>query len=328
MSRVASPVIRRRRLGVELRRLRESSGLTGDQVVEMIGWASSSKVSRIENGRSRADLGDVLDLLDLYGATDEQREQLVAIARDAGNSRGWLRAYPAMTPQQRTYAELEVGCSMIREYAQQILPGLLQTPGYARCRILGSGDSRTDDLDSEVAARTARTHLLRPENDPPRYEAILEETAFTGRVAPPDVIASQLQHLHQLTEMPHVTLRVLPPDAVIGEWYIPATSFSVYQFTDPDDPGTVAVEALARDHVLSDGSSLEEYLRAFSWLREAARGPEETRDWLADAAAAIRSRQPAPTTDSSSRRDDDHAGPPAIPPAQRGPVTAHAAPCG
>jgi len=316
VSRSASPVVRRRRLGAELRRLREAAGLTGDQVVEMIGWASSSKVSRIENGRSRADLGDVLDLLDLYGASDDQRDQLVAIARDAGNTRGWMRAYPAMTPQQRTYAELEVGCSVIREYGQQILPGLLQTPDYARWRILGSGDSRTDDLESEVAAREARTHLLRPENEPPQYEAILEESAFSTRVAPAAVLAEQLEHLAALAAMPHVILRMLPSDARIGNWYIPATSFSMYQFTDPDDPGTVAVEALARDHVLSDDSSLEEYLRAFGWLREAARSPEESQHWFAQTAAALRATA-TPTPDSSSVTDGDPAGPPAVPPAQR-----------
>ncbi len=75
-----------------LRRLRETAGLTGDQVIERIGWASASKLSRLENGRSRPDLGDVLDLLDLYGVDGESRNELIAITRDAGNTRAWLRA--------------------------------------------------------------------------------------------------------------------------------------------------------------------------------------------------------------------------------------------
>ncbi|GGK00806.1 transcriptional regulator [Pilimelia anulata] len=317
MPRAASPSVRRRRLGAELRRLREAAGLTGDQVVEMIGWASSSKISRIENGRSRADLGDILDLLDLYGTTGPLREQLVAIARDAGNSRGWMRAYPSMTPQQRSYAELEVGCSMIREYAQQMLPGLLQTPGYARWRILGGRPSGPDDLDAEVAARAARTSLLHSETDPPMYEAILEESAFSPRVAPPDVLADQLQHLYEVAALPHVTLRLLAPEVVVGPWYVPATSFSIYQFVDPDDPGTVAVEALARDHLLSDGTSLREYLSAFGWLREAARSPEETRAWFAARAAAVRGDTPPTPADSPPVSGGETAGRPAKPPAPR-----------
>jgi transcriptional regulator with XRE-family HTH domain len=119
-----------------MRRLREAAGLTGEQVVERVGWASASKLSRLENGRSRPDLADVLDLLDLYRVAAATREELIGIARDAGNSRSWLRAYPVMTSRQRAYAELEVGCAEIHEYATAIGPGLLQTPEYARVRIV------------------------------------------------------------------------------------------------------------------------------------------------------------------------------------------------
>ncbi|HEU5107034.1 MAG TPA: helix-turn-helix transcriptional regulator, partial [Micromonosporaceae bacterium] len=294
MSRAPSPTVRRRRLGAELRRLREAAGLTGDQVVERVGWASSSKISRIENGRSRSDVADVLALLDLYRVTGRRREQILAIARDAGNSRGWLRAYPVMTKRQRGYAELEAGCSEILEYGQLVVPGLLQAPAYARRRILGGYARGTaplpppGELDTEVAARTARRGLLLREVDPPRYEAVLEEWAFTGRAGPPDVQADQLEHLCRLADLPKVTLRLLPPHATVGDWYVPHTPFSIYQFPDPDDPGTVAVEALGHDVLLSDHPALREYLLVFDWLREAARPAEESRRWLAEAAAAAR----------------------------------------
>src|SRR5262245_31705258 len=128
-------MVRRQRLGTELRRLRELSGLTGEQVVERVGWAAKSKLSRLENGRSRPDLADILDLLDLYRVLGRERDQLVAVARDAGNTRRWLRAYPVMTPRQRGYAELEAGSATIHEYGASMVPGLLQTPEYARLRI-------------------------------------------------------------------------------------------------------------------------------------------------------------------------------------------------
>jgi transcriptional regulator with XRE-family HTH domain len=315
VSRTPSPTVRRRRLGAELRRLREAAGLTGDQVVERVGWASSSKISRIENGRSRPDLADVLALLDLYRVTGRRREQLLAIARDAGNSRGWLRAYPVMTKRQRGYAELEAGCSEILEYGQLVVPGLLQAPSYACWRILGGYALRETpvpppgELDTEVAARTARQGLLLRENDPPRYEAILEEWAFTGRAGPVDVLADQLEHLCRLAELPNVTLRLLPPNASVGDWYVPATSFSIYQFTDPDDPGTVGVEALGHDVLLADHPALREYLRVFDWLREAARPVEESRRWLTEAAAAARAA--APSSPSLPDGETVDPGPPA-----------------
>lgn len=342
MSPAPSPTVRRRRLGAELRRLREAAGLTGDQVVERVGWASSSKVSRIENGRSRANPVDVLALLDLYRVTGRRRDQLLAIARDAGNTRGWLRAYPVMTKRQRGYAELEAGCSEIREYGQLVVPGLLQAPGYARWRILGAqalGPAPTPrtgvadgggDLDTEVAARTARQGLLlRP--DPPSYEAVLEEWAFTSRAGPADVMADQLEHLCRLADLPHVTLRVLPPNASVSDWYTPATSFSIYQFIDPEDPGTVAIEALGHDLLFSDSAALRQYLRVFEWLREAARPPMESRRWLAAAAAKARDavaaapgapdrpRAGSHSLDSPPLLGGDAAGRQATPPAQRGP---------
>jgi transcriptional regulator with XRE-family HTH domain len=351
VSRAPSPTVRRRRLGAELRRLREAAGLTGDQVVERVGWASSSKISRIENGRSRPGLADVLTLLDLYRVTGRDRDQLITIARDAGNTRAWLRAYPVMTKRQREYAELEAGCSEICEYGQLVVPGLLQAPGYARWRILGAHGlgptqapradepaggaapppSSGGDIDTEVAARGARQGLL-SRSDPPRYEAVLEEWAFTARAGPPDVLADQLEHLCRLADLPHVTLRVLSPNAVLGDWYVPATSFSIYRFTDPDDPGTVAIEALGHDVLLSDNAALLQYLRVFDWLRDAARSPEDSRRWFADAADAAHATTPAEAATRAAERGSpplsknapptkggDPAGRTAAPPAQRGP---------
>ncbi|GHJ50192.1 transcriptional regulator [Catellatospora sp. TT07R-123] len=302
MPRGSSPIVRRQRLGAELRRLREVAGLTGEQVVDRVGWAAKSKLSRLENGRSRPDLADVLDLLDLYQVRGRDRDQLVAITRDAGNTRGWLRAYPVMTQRQRGYAELEAGSAGIREYALSIVPGLLQTAEYARTRILSSPTrGRADGVpaqrpapaggpaaetpaaqepDTEVAARLARQTVLTRQPDPPRYEAVLDEQALLGRGAPPPVRDGQLAHLTSLAMLPNVTIRVLPREAAVGPDFVPYSGFSIYHFTDPDDPETVTVEALARELVLTDRTAVERYARVFDWLRDAALDPVRSRAWL------------------------------------------------
>jgi transcriptional regulator with XRE-family HTH domain len=290
VSRAPSPTVRRRRLGAELRRLREAAGLTGEQVVERVGWASASKLSRLENGRSRPDLADVLDLLDLYRVAEATRDELIGIARDAGNSRSWLRAYPVMTSGQRAYAELEVGCAEIHEYAMAIVPGLLQTPEYARVRILAgralgaraSGPKgREPDVEAEVAARVGRQRLLAREVDPPAYEAILEETVLSARGGRGDLMDAQLRHLCRLAEMPNVTLRVLPESAALEDWYLPETAFSIYRFADRRDPATVAVELLVADVQLTDEALVGSYTAVFDRLRAAARSPEASVEWLA-----------------------------------------------
>ncbi|BCB85131.1 helix-turn-helix domain-containing protein [Phytohabitans suffuscus] len=307
-----SPMVRRRRLGAELRRLREVSGLTGDQVIARVGWASASKLSRLENGRSRPDLSDVLDLLDLYEVSGSTREELIGVTRDAGNTRGWLRSYPVMTQRQRSYAELEAGCADIFEYGPVIVPGLLQTPGYTRVRLLSSREviapEDAEDPETEIAARVARQSTLTRKADPPRYEAVLEEASLGARGGPPPVMAGQLRHLARLAELPNVTLWVLPSSAKVADWYLPETAFSIYRFADPDDPDAVAVEALAADLILTEDDMLARYGRVFDWLRQAARPPAESLTWIAEVAAAL-----GPPT------DEDTDAPPALltPPVQR-----------
>ncbi|HEY0699747.1 MAG TPA: Scr1 family TA system antitoxin-like transcriptional regulator, partial [Micromonospora sp.] len=134
----SSPLRRRHRLASELRRLREAANLTGEQVIERIGWASASKLSRLENGRSIPDLKDILTLLDLYQVTGAARDELATITRDAGSLRSWLRRNPEVTRNQLDYFDLESGSAEIREYCPVIVPGLLQTPEYARVRIVSS----------------------------------------------------------------------------------------------------------------------------------------------------------------------------------------------
>ncbi len=283
VSRASSPSVRRQRLGKELRRLREVAGLTGDQVVERVGWAAKSKLSRLENGRSRPDLGDILDLLDLYGVRGRDRDQLVAIARDAANTRRWLRAYPVMTPLQRGYAELEAGSARILEYGAGIVPGLLQTPEYARLRLASApACPEISSVDVEVAARVGRQAILSRSPDAPHYEAVVEEQALLGRGAPDEIRASQIGHIETLASLPNVTIRVLRNGAIVGPNFVPYTGFSIYHFVDPGDPQTVAVETLARELVLSDSPTVRRYVQVFNWLRESALDAERTRDWLTD----------------------------------------------
>ncbi|RLK13626.1 helix-turn-helix protein [Micromonospora sp. M71_S20] len=290
-----SPILRRRRLGTELRRLREAAGLTGDQVIERIGWASASKLSRLENGRSRPDPEDVHVLLDLYGVDGALRGELLGITQEAGDIRGWLRNYPVMTQQQRSFAELEAGCAEISEYNPVLVPGLLQTPDYASVRIASArrvdeeaGDPEAgEDIDTEVRARLARQSLLTRSTDAPRYTAVLEEAALGGRTAPPEVLRAQLVQLCELAMLPNVTLHVLPRDTQIGDWYLPPTAFSVYRFADPLDPETLAIEGGFTDVMSTEVNALNRYKVVFEWLCTAALSKPDTLSWLIEATGRL-----------------------------------------
>lgn len=282
-----SPMVRRRRLGAELRALRDRAGLTGEQVIERVGWPSASKLSRIENGRTRPDLSDIFDLLDLYGVTGADREKLIAIARDAANTRGWWRSFADLGHRQRGYAELEAGVVVLRQYQQSMIPGLLQTPGYARTRVLSELPIHGRlDVEAEVTARQARQAVLTTE-DPPHYHAVIDEAALRRRAAPAEVMAAQLARLVELSALPSVTLRVLPLTAQIAEFYVPHTSFSLYRFTDPEDPDIVVLETLTSDLHLGDDEDVSRYRLLFDWLVAAALPPEDSVTFLAGLARQL-----------------------------------------
>ncbi|MBM0233668.1 helix-turn-helix domain-containing protein [Micromonospora sp. STR1_7] len=270
-----SPVIRRVRLGAELRQLRRREALTLEQVCDRLGWASTSKLSRIELGQSRPDLADVLDLLDIYQVPPPARDALIVIARDAATSRGWWKTLGEMSERQRTYAELEAGAAHIVEYQPAVVPGLLQTPAYARLRV-SAGALLTPDVDVEVEvrARALRQEVLR-RADPPRYTAVLAEAACDLGDLPVEVWREQLRHLVAVTGLAHVTVRLLPLEAA-GSGLHPLTPYSWYAFPDPADPRTVMLEALTTDVRLATVLDVDRYERMTEALLAAALSPEET----------------------------------------------------
>lgn len=264
-----SPIVRRRRLGAELRALRDVHAMTGRQVVQQLGWRSQSKLTRIEKGISRVEVGDVLDLLDLYGVTGAAREKLVTIAREAADRRA-VDTIAGIGTRQREYAQLESGAVLIREYQQFLVPGLLQTPEYVRTR-LDSGRRLHPDVDRDVDARARQLRQEVLSRDPaPAYEAVIDEAALLRSVAAPAVVRTQLERLLAVSAMPNVTVRILPSGHPVADYYVPHTPFSIYRFADPDDPALVVVETLTSDLEIRETAELDLYETTYTWLVEAS----------------------------------------------------------
>src|SRR6266853_228704 len=176
-----SPTVRRRRLALELRRLREAARLTCEEVAEHLE-CSTSKVSRIETGRVSVSPRDVRDMLDLYGVSAQQGASLVQLARDS-RQKGWWHAYSdTIQPQFATYIGLESAASEIRIYEVNLIPGLLQTEDYARAVIrAGMMNSPSEDVERSVALRMARQPAV-TRDDPPKVWAVMDEAALRRRV--------------------------------------------------------------------------------------------------------------------------------------------------
>src|ERR1700759_669987 len=192
-------------LGAQLRRLRESREITTEQAADAIG-GSHSKISRMEHGRVGFKDRDVSDLLTLYGVTDQaERESLLNLAREAGNP-GWWHDFGDLLPHWfEPYISLEQAASVIRNYEVQFVPGLLQSPSYARAVIqLGHPSISRDELNRRVDLRMGRKRLLsRP--TAPRPRAARAEDALARRAGDASVMREQIDHLLEMTDNPNVT---------------------------------------------------------------------------------------------------------------------------
>ncbi|MEV0899634.1 helix-turn-helix transcriptional regulator [Actinoplanes sp. NPDC049802] len=266
---------KRLRLGTELRKLRESREWSVTHVGGLMGW-SHTKVSRLENGKVRPDVGEVMDLLDTYGVSGAAYDRLVGLSRQA-NARGWWRAFAGMPERQMGFVEMESGVLGIREYAMVFIPGLLQHAGYARQRFSDRDAVKDFDLAAAVDGRLERQKILGLGTE---YEAILDEAVLRRRTAPPDVMAAQFRHLIELASRENVTVRVLRLDAEVEYLSRALNSFSLYRFDDPDQDDMVSVETETSDLWLGDPEDLARYSVVYGRLRAAAVSPEATLDLL------------------------------------------------
>ncbi len=208
MASAQSPTVRRRRLALELRRLREAAKLTCEEVAEQLE-CSASKISRVETGRVSVSPRDVRDMLEIYGVPEDQRDSLVQLARES-RQKGWWHAYgDSVQPHFATYLGLESAASEIRIYEVNLIPGLLQTEDYARAVIsAGMVNSPRDDIERQVALRMERQRLTR--TSPPKVWAVLDEAALRRQVGGAEVMRVQLEYLRELSGLRNVSLQVIP----------------------------------------------------------------------------------------------------------------------
>ena len=264
-----TPTGRRRRLGAELRRLREEAGLTIDQVAEALE-CSQSKISRIETGQVSATPRDVRDMLALYRVSDAQREAMVQIAREARQP-GWWQKFVDVPDGVPAYVGLETAATSIDIYMSLIVPALLQTADYAKAVI---GAVRPDlppaELDRRVELRLRRQALLDQER-PPALRVLLDDTVVWRPVGGPEVMATQRRRLLEDAQRPSVTLQILPLEA--GAHAGMDGPFTIFGFPAPERD-VVALDSAADALYLESPEDLRRYRRVFERLLPAALTPE------------------------------------------------------
>jgi transcriptional regulator with XRE-family HTH domain len=272
-SRLKGPTALRIVLGTQLRRLRETRGITAAAASHAIR-ASHAKISRMELGRVSFRERDVTELLTLYGITDDQeRRAFLALVRRA-NVPSWWHQYNDILPNWlETYLGLEQDSAVIRTYQPQLIPDLLQTPQVARTIIeLTQPRQSDDDIERRLALWMTRQEIL-TQPGAPQLWAVMEE-ATLWRVHGHSAMREQTQHLIEMTELPNITLQIVP----IYSRVHPAVGgqFTILRFSNPDLPDIVYLEQLTSALYLDKNEDVQHYLTVMDQLSVQANSPTET----------------------------------------------------
>lgn len=270
-----SPLVQRRRLRAELRRARQASGLTQEQVAAEMDW-SLSKIIRIEAGSSGISANDLKALLHLYQVTDlEQVDLLVALAR-AARERSWWSGYRDVAPPTLLQLiEYESAASAVRQFETTFIPGILQTEDYARAVIQDYYDERpgSDKLRALVELRVRREDLFDADNHP-SFQFMLDEAVIRRLVGGSSAMRHQLRRLIEVADKPNVTVEVIPFSAGLH----PGMNgpFEIIEFADPSDSDIVFLESPRGDIVSDDPEETLRYREAFVGLVKVALGPRDS----------------------------------------------------
>ncbi len=273
------PTVLRMLLGAQLRKLRETAGISRDDAGYHIR-ASGSKISRMELGRVSFKERDVTDLLEFYGVTDPaEREKLVQLTKEA-NATPWYQKFQDVVPDWfHVYVGLEEAAQLIRVYEVQFVPGLLQTEGYARATILqGSPGLDPAEVERRVQLRLGRQKLLSRDN-PPRFWVIVDEAALRRPMGGRDVHVAQIERLMDVVSEPNITLQVMP--FRYGGHAAEGGAFTIMRFPETDLPDIVYMEYLTGAHYIDKPEDVERYAAVMERLSVAGTSPDRTREILA-----------------------------------------------
>ena len=272
-SRPTGPVALRILVGTHLKRFREAAGISRAVAADLLR-GSEAKISRMESGRVGFKQRDVADLLTLYGQTDEtQREEFLVLARRASEPGWWQPFGDAMPEWFSTYVGLEQAAASIRTYEPMFVPGLLQTEGYARSVIELGRPAPPEDIDRRVALRMGRQQVLDTSSGL-GYWAVIDEAALRRPMGGDRAMRDQLEHLLKVSDLPNVTLQVLP----FNQSGAAATGgpFILLRFADADLPDLVYLEQLTSALYLDKRSDVETYLVLIDRLAAAALTPRRS----------------------------------------------------
>lgn len=267
-----------RRMGAELRRLREATGRTQVDVGEEIGRTHATLVNW-ERGKTKISKSDLVCLLAELRAPAELRKGLEQLRRESyqGTSQWAVYGLPSWL---RPLLSFEEDATLVETFQPVIIPGLLQTEDYAKTtHVTAPHVVAAQDVDRWVAARIQRQQRL-TEPEPLRLHAVITEAALRLEVGGPDVMAKQLEHLTTAAQADNITIQVLPNNQ--GAHAGVASNLTLLHFADPEmDPPLAYFDGPLGGHMISDEGDVAAMVKLHEDLRKPALDPDESATMLA-----------------------------------------------
>lgn len=278
-----SPTLRRRRLGRELRKLREARKMSAIAVAKAIG-SNQTKVSSVEGARRKFTEVELSRALDVLDATPDKAEEL-RILHQHSDQLGWWDEYSDVLPDNmELLVGLEEGAAWMRQYSEAFVPALLQTERYAHAIISSAAPyQRSADLPRLVEFRLERQKKLA---DPDfRLTAVVNEGALRRHVGGREVMRDQLQSLLNGDHSATVELHVLPFEA--GEHPAQGQTFGLISFPEPEDPEIIFVDNAATSGFLERRPEIRQHTSAFGVAMNKALDLDASRRRIATLAAEM-----------------------------------------
>lgn len=276
MPPTSTPTLRQRRLGAELRKLRERAGLSATAAAARLG-VNQGRVSMIETGRSAVSADRVRGLARAYDCGNTPLVDALA-AMTSGRTRGWWDEYREHLPVGLIdLAELEHYATELRVALVIHIPALLQTTDHARALFRAVFPPLQQyEIEHRLTLRIKRQGILHRDKPTP-YTATIHEAALRMGFGGRDVARDQLQHIVHMGELPHVTVRVIP----FGQAEFPSTGQGIDYVMGPvPQLDTVQLDAHHGCEFLDAEAQLKKYRSVIDHMEASALPPEASRDLI------------------------------------------------
>ncbi|MFF0727381.1 helix-turn-helix domain-containing protein [Streptomyces sp. NPDC004134] len=288
--RATGSTVPRRQLGRYLRDLRNQARLTVRSAAHQLEW-SEAKMWRIETGQSSLRSFDVETMCKVYGAPADITEALMGLAKET-KAKGWWHAYGDVIPEGfDVYIGLQEAASSLTSYQSDLVPGLLQTEGYARAVIRHHNPDETEaEIDRRVRLRIERQTLLTRATTPPSLRLVLNESVLARPVGGPEVMAGQLKSLAEAAGRSNIAIRVAPFAAGLHLGML-SGSFVVLRFPANGDgtesePPTVYSDGFTGSLYLDKPHEVQSYQEAFEDVWESSPDEQVSQRLIVDTAGS------------------------------------------